>query len=46
MFEWVLKGQDNVEIHGRKTSKLCRAVLYRFEVGFAQELNLALLYNN
>jgi hypothetical protein len=44
--EWVMKGHDDVEIHRRKASKLCRPVLHRFEVGFAQELKLLLLHNN
>jgi len=37
---WIMSGHDNVEFHGRKTLKLYRTVLHRFEVEFAQELNL------
>ena len=35
-----MSGHNNVEFHGRKTLKLYRTVLHRFEVEFAQELNL------
>jgi len=37
-----MNGHDDVEFHRRKTLKLCRTMLHRFEVGFAQELNLYL----
>jgi hypothetical protein len=44
--EWITNRHDDVEFYRRKTLKLCRVVLHRFEVGFAQELNLYIYMSN